>query len=206
MRPNCCRFLKNCKTSEQTYHWSGSSARSGMGNQARQGVLLTRSVDYVSIVRHHDRHLLHHLDSRLLPAARRRKSGRVQPTGFVPGSERRRRAAAFESLRSRAPPSERRRGGGSERAVQHTCLFLSVTLEVCDRGRWVCFFFPSTEWVLPCCCCLASLICASLAIAPCPDLSPALFRLQISVFCFLQLVTKIQIKARSHICTVYVRG
>lgn len=135
MRPNCCRFLKNCKTSEQTYHWSGSSARSGMGNQARQGVLLTRSVDYVSIVRHHDRHLLHHLDSRLLPAARRRKSGRVQPTGFVPGSERRRRAAAFESLRSRAPPSERRRGGGSERAVQHTCLFLSVTLEVCDRGR-----------------------------------------------------------------------
>ncbi len=50
-------------TEGQTYHRSGSSERSGVGDQASQGVLLTRSVDYMSIVRHHDGHLLHHLDS-----------------------------------------------------------------------------------------------------------------------------------------------
>lgn len=45
---------------EQTYHRSGSYVRSGVGDQVSQGVLLPRSVDYVSIVCHHDRHLLHH--------------------------------------------------------------------------------------------------------------------------------------------------
>lgn len=40
-----------------------------------------------------------------------------------------------ESLRIRAPPTQRRRGEGSERAVQHTCLFLSLPL--CNaRSVW----------------------------------------------------------------------
>lgn len=47
---------------KQTYHRSGSSERSGVGDQVCQGVLLPRSVNYVGIVRHHDRHLLHHFD------------------------------------------------------------------------------------------------------------------------------------------------
>lgn len=75
----------------------------------------------------------------------------VQLTGFASLWEWRRRLAACKSP-SWARPHPLRGGGAgwSERAVQHTCLFLSlsVTLEVCDKGRWVCFFFLSTEWVL----------------------------------------------------------
>lgn len=149
---------------EQTYHGSESSKRSGVGDQASQGVLLARPVDYMSVVSHHDWHLLHHLDSSLAPTVRRQRRGwmrirrwrrkriGVQLTGFVSLWEWRRRLAAFKSP-SGAGPRPLRGGGaeGSERAVQHTCLFLSlslsVTLEVCDKGGWVCFFFLSTEWV-----------------------------------------------------------
>lgn len=54
---------RNSQSVKRTYHRSGSSERSGVGDQACQGVLLPRSVDYVGIVCHHDRHLLHHFDS-----------------------------------------------------------------------------------------------------------------------------------------------
>lgn len=86
-------------TEEQTYHRSGSSERSGVGNQASQGVLLPWSVDYMSVVRHHDGHLLHHLDSSCPNSKEeermkkkneeeeekqwRRKRRGVPPTGFV---------------------------------------------------------------------------------------------------------------------------
>ena len=54
---------KKKATGERTYHRSGSSERSGVGDQASQGVFLPGSLNYMCIVCHHDRHLLHHLDS-----------------------------------------------------------------------------------------------------------------------------------------------
>lgn len=124
---------------KKTYHRSGSSERSGVGDQASQGVLLTRSVDNMSVVCHHDGHLLHHPDS----SCPQQQGGGEDGGGKVVEKEKEWSAAdrfcfslrveqatgCFqESLRSRAPPTERRRGGESERAVQHTCLFPSLPL------------------------------------------------------------------------------
>lgn len=67
------RYKENRGTTQQTYHRSDSSERSGMSNQTSQGVLLPRTVDYVSIICHHDGHLLHHFDS--LVSSRQREGG-----------------------------------------------------------------------------------------------------------------------------------
>lgn len=148
---------------EQTYHRPESSKRSGVGDQASQGVLLARPVDYMSVVSHHDWHLLHHLDSSLAPTAKRQRRGwmrirrwrrkrrGVQLTGFVSLWEWRRRLAAFKSPSGAGPRPLRGGGAGGVRGQYNTpvcfSLSLSVTLDVCDKGGWVCFFFLSTEWV-----------------------------------------------------------
>lgn len=133
-----------------------------MGDQASQGVLLTRSVDYMSVICHHDGHLLHHLDSscsqqqgggrrRRTRRRERRKSGErkrrgVQLTGLDFSLRVEEATGCFqESLRSRAPPTERRRGGESERVVQHTCLFLPLSLcntRSVQQRRMSLLFFP----------------------------------------------------------------
>lgn len=43
-----------------------------MSDQTSQGVLLTRTFDHMSVISHHDGHLLHHLGFCLLRAAKRR--------------------------------------------------------------------------------------------------------------------------------------
>lgn len=99
-----------------------------MGDQACQGILLPRSVDYVGIVRHHDRHLLHHFDpgSRLEERMKtkdeeeeewwRWKMRGVQLTGS--SLKVKEVTAARESL-SLAPPTAGGRGGGREDSTTH---------------------------------------------------------------------------------------
>lgn len=126
-----------------------------MSNQTSQGVLLPRTVDYMSVICHHDGHLLHHFDSCLLQAARRRwkDGGTVMQRkegllGCVSLWKWMRRLSAFKSPAGAEPLPLRRRSSsrvGSERAEQHTCLFLSVMLEVCDKGGWVSRFFLSSK-------------------------------------------------------------
>lgn len=147
---------------EQTYHGSDAPERSGMGHQARQSVLLSRPLHHMSVVRHHDGHLLHHLHQGAAgdeatrtherggadESARSGVGGAEQPAGWsstlrakeVTGSQR-------EPLVNQAPPPPQRVGGAAREGEGRTThLFVSlslslslprspsVTLEVCDRG------------------------------------------------------------------------
>lgn len=181
---------------EQTYHRSESSKRSGVGDQASQGVLLARPVDDMSVVSHHDWHLLHHLDSSLAPTAKRQRRGwmrirrwrrkrrGVQLTGFVSLWEWRRRLAAFKSPSGAGPRPLRGGGAGEWEAVQHTCLFLSLPL--CNARRvWqrrMSLLFLPFHWV---------------------STSPSLTRLYSGgfLFCFL-LLAKIKFEPCLHIYAV----
>lgn len=200
-------------TAEQTYHRSESSERSGVGNQSSQGVLLTRSVDHMSVVCHHDGHLLHHLDSWLFPAARRsrgwRRRGRRRRRKSGGDAKERSAADRFcfsqrveeatgcfqESLRSWAPPTERRRGAGSEKAVQHTCLSLSPPLcnarSVWQRRRMSLLFLPF-HWVS------ISLSLSHLCLSLCLILLVflSLFQLQSQGFVFFSFLLLIKIKIK----------